>query len=246
MVNWKSGDSTNRLIAAIIAASPGNKIDYNAVAALFGQGATYDSIEGQCRKYRKMAEELRTDATKQRVSIAGTPRSRGKIGTRTPQEAQSRVTKPLSASPTKGKTGVTKTPNTPTKKRAKNNVEGSLMDADIESNNANVGAEPMNIIPSIEEAKFEPPTAKGLGSFVGVVVPTKVEEVTATDKEKEAMRSRRSQAPTQDSDTDDYVNSRENSPSAGRGRARTRRPRTASATAKYVGYDFGFVDEEFA
>lgn len=193
-----------------------------------------------------MAEELRADAAKQGVSIAGTPRGRGKIGTRTPREAQNRVTKPLSASPIKGKAGVTKTPNTPTNQRAKNNVEGSLMDADIESNNANVGAEPMNIIPSIEEAKFEPPTAQGLGSFVGVVIPTKVEEVTATDKEKEAMRSRRSQAPAQDSDTDDYVNSRENSPSAGRGRARTRRPRTASATAKYVGYDFGFVDEEFA
>lgn len=193
-----------------------------------------------------MAEQLRADAAKQSISTAGTPRGRGKTSTRTPREAQNKVTKPSSASPKKGKTGVMKTSTTPTKQRANNEMEGSLVDAAVESNNANAGAEPMSIIPSIEEANFEPPTAQNLGRFAGVVIQTKVESVTTTDKEKEAMRSRRSQAPAQDSDTDDYVNSRENSPSTERGRARTCRPRTASATARYAGYDFGFVDEELA
>lgn len=218
---------------------------------MFGQGATYDSIKGQCRKYHNMADELRADAAKQGKSIAGTPRGRGKTGSfRTPREAQNRVTKSLSASSTKDKTRAVNYLATPTKQDSLSQI-GDIQMEDGNTNTRastsaiNVEREPMDIIPSIEEAEFKPYPVDNMGSFVGVVIPTKG-EVTAVNKGKETTQYRRSQAPPCDSESDEYVDSRENSPSTGRGRARTRHPRTASATTKYAGYDFGFADEEHA
>lgn len=120
MVNWKSSESTDRLIASLIAAHPSLKVSstvpfqeynspytktntkdeqlqYDAMAAFFGQDATHDSIEARFRRYRRMAEELRHEAKGKGVEI---PRGGGRnaaIGSRsgpstprTPRTAGSR------------------------------------------------------------------------------------------------------------------------------------------------------------
>ncbi|KAJ9316374.1 hypothetical protein DTO271D3_3387 [Paecilomyces variotii] len=84
MVNWKSADATERLISALIAAHPSLKLDYNGMAAMYGRSASYDSIEGQFRKYRRQAEQLKSEAVANGVSVP--PRGRGNGGTpRTPR-----------------------------------------------------------------------------------------------------------------------------------------------------------------
>ncbi|PLB45244.1 hypothetical protein P170DRAFT_277704 [Aspergillus steynii IBT 23096] len=75
MVNWKNMESTDRLFGALIAAHPGIKLDYQGMATYFGQGATYDAIEGRFRRYRKMADELKTEALER--GITQVPRGRG-------------------------------------------------------------------------------------------------------------------------------------------------------------------------
>lgn len=60
-IDWKSQDSYQRLLAALVAAND-NSIDYKKVAYYFGQGATYDSIEGRFRIAKRMANELKREA----------------------------------------------------------------------------------------------------------------------------------------------------------------------------------------
>ncbi|MCJ1382716.1 hypothetical protein MMC17_005829 [Xylographa soralifera] len=67
MPNWQSAEAYKRLLAAIIAAHPDKKLlDYRRIATYFGDGATYDSIEGQFRKIRSeaalMKEEVESGA----------------------------------------------------------------------------------------------------------------------------------------------------------------------------------------
>ncbi|PKX89751.1 uncharacterized protein P174DRAFT_464158 [Aspergillus novofumigatus IBT 16806] len=103
MVNWKANESTDRLIAVLIAAHPGLKLEYQAMATLFGQGATYDAIEGRFRRYRKMADEVKADA----LSRGITELPRGRNGTtgsasssvtpRTPRGPRGGITKPSSS-----------------------------------------------------------------------------------------------------------------------------------------------------
>ncbi|GES58706.1 hypothetical protein ATEIFO6365_0004085700 [Aspergillus terreus] len=97
MVNWKTQESTDRLFASIIAAHPGLKLDYNTMAAMFGQGATYDAIEGRFRRYRKMAEELKAEARAN--GHTDVPRGRNTPSTtpRTPRGPRSGITKPTSS-----------------------------------------------------------------------------------------------------------------------------------------------------
>ncbi|EAW08474.1 uncharacterized protein ACLA_032090 [Aspergillus clavatus NRRL 1] len=133
MVNWKTTESTDRLIAALIAANPGLKLEYQAMATLFGQGATYDAIEGRFRRYRKMADELRSSA----LSRGITELPRGRNGTasasstpRTPRGPRGGITKPGSASSTgrSRKGGVKDVPGTPSRRGA-GRAGLSLMDA---------------------------------------------------------------------------------------------------------------------
>ncbi|OJD31986.1 uncharacterized protein BKCO1_4200073 [Diplodia corticola] len=60
-IDWKSQDSYQRLLAALVAAND-NSIDYKKVAYYFGQGATYDSIEGRFRIAKRMANDLKREA----------------------------------------------------------------------------------------------------------------------------------------------------------------------------------------
>ncbi|KAF9696417.1 hypothetical protein EKO04_005182 [Ascochyta lentis] len=69
-IQWKEAETKDRLLAAVIAASENLKM--NEVARLFGQGATYDAVEGQLRKAKKLAAELAADAAG-RAGPAATP-----------------------------------------------------------------------------------------------------------------------------------------------------------------------------
>ncbi|RHZ72344.1 hypothetical protein CDV55_104374 [Aspergillus turcosus] len=138
MVNWKANESTDRLIAVLIAAHPGLKVstsspphklqahspqlEYQAMATLFGQGATYDAIEGRFRRYRKMADEVKAEA----LSKGITELPRGRNGTtgsssgtpRTPRGPRGGITKPSSSSGTgrSRKSTVSQVLSTPTKR----------------------------------------------------------------------------------------------------------------------------------
>ncbi|KAB8265653.1 hypothetical protein BDV32DRAFT_144174 [Aspergillus pseudonomiae] len=122
VVNWENHESTNRLIASILAAHPDLKLDYHVMALVFGQGATYDSIEGRFRRYRKIADELRDEAHSRGItdipryagrnhasggSSASTPRTprgpRGGITKSTPSSSRSRNYR-HTQTPTKRKT----------------------------------------------------------------------------------------------------------------------------------------------
>ncbi|KAL2001446.1 hypothetical protein VTN02DRAFT_1762 [Thermoascus thermophilus] len=107
MVNWKAADATDRLFGSLIAAHPGLKLDYSTMAAMYGRGATYDAIEGRFRNYRKLAEELRSEATARGVTTV--PRSSGRSGTggaaprtpRTPRGPRNGVTKTPGSTPSR-------------------------------------------------------------------------------------------------------------------------------------------------
>lgn len=58
------------------------------MATMFGQGATYDAIEGRFRRYRKIADELRSEAHARGVDV-----SRAGAVPRTPRGPRSRVSK---------------------------------------------------------------------------------------------------------------------------------------------------------
>ncbi|EKG16070.1 hypothetical protein MPH_06764 [Macrophomina phaseolina MS6] len=78
-IDWKSQQSYQRLLAALVAASDGN-VDYKKVAYFFGQGATYDSIEGRFRIAKKMATTLKAEAEEEGRALPAT-RSKGAITT---------------------------------------------------------------------------------------------------------------------------------------------------------------------
>ncbi|CRG89787.1 hypothetical protein PISL3812_06826 [Talaromyces islandicus] len=58
MVNWKAPGANDRLMGALLAAHTEFKPNYHKIATVFGQGATYNSVEAQFRKYRKIADNL--------------------------------------------------------------------------------------------------------------------------------------------------------------------------------------------
>ncbi|KAJ4400320.1 hypothetical protein N0V91_008779 [Didymella pomorum] len=60
-IQWQEPGAKDRLLAAVIAAS--SNLDINEVVRLFGEGATYDAVEGQLRKAKKSAAALKEEAT---------------------------------------------------------------------------------------------------------------------------------------------------------------------------------------
>jgi hypothetical protein len=106
------------------------------MATLFGQGATYDAIEGRFRRYRKMADEVKADA----LSRGITELPRGRNGTtgsasssvtpRTPRGPRGGITKPSSSTGRSRKSTVSQVLSTPTKRgqgRGSNSNNGSGM-----------------------------------------------------------------------------------------------------------------------
>ncbi|EKG18328.1 hypothetical protein MPH_04410 [Macrophomina phaseolina MS6] len=81
-IDWKSQESYQRLLAALVAAND-NSIDYKKVAYYFGQGATYDSIEGRFRIAKRMANDLKREAEEEGRQM---PTSRARSTTSTPRK----------------------------------------------------------------------------------------------------------------------------------------------------------------
>ncbi|GAQ11553.1 hypothetical protein ALT_8874 [Aspergillus lentulus] len=124
MVNWKANESTDRLIAVLIAAHPGLKLEYQAMATLFGQGATYDAIEGRFRRYRKMADEVKADALSRGITelprgrngTTGGGSSSSSVTPRTPRGPRGGITKPSSSTGRSRKSTISQVLSTPTKR----------------------------------------------------------------------------------------------------------------------------------
>ena len=60
-INWKAPETYQRLLAAMHAASPQKAQNYARIAALFGDGATYDAIEGRFRIIKRDAARLEAE-----------------------------------------------------------------------------------------------------------------------------------------------------------------------------------------
>ncbi|KAI4121021.1 MAG: hypothetical protein LQ338_006608 [Usnochroma carphineum] len=56
-VNWKDSKAFERLLAAMVAAQD-MKLDYRKIATMYGEGATYDAIEGRFRIIKRQAAKL--------------------------------------------------------------------------------------------------------------------------------------------------------------------------------------------
>ncbi|KAH8805948.1 hypothetical protein F5884DRAFT_755497 [Xylogone sp. PMI_703] len=59
MPNWKTYESSVRLLAAIIAAHPGLKLNYEETAKYYGDGAGYKTIWSRCAKIKETAQAFR-------------------------------------------------------------------------------------------------------------------------------------------------------------------------------------------
>ncbi|KAL5052125.1 hypothetical protein BDW71DRAFT_202256 [Aspergillus fruticulosus] len=192
MVNWKDADNRYRLVAALIATNPGIKFEYHAIAAIFGKGATRDSIQHQIRSIKATAEKIKAEAAKNGVDVSNL----ASVRSTAPITSRSRVTKPSGTPSTgKGKKSAIKGFTTPTQSGSRKSAANSLMgaifvdsdkdepgadenDADgakVKTENADAG-----IIHSIEGDD---------GHVVGVVVPVKQEDVFSTSAGREKPSS---------------------------------------------------------
>ncbi|KLJ06307.1 hypothetical protein EMPG_10291 [Blastomyces silverae] len=112
-ITWDK-KAIERIIGALLAAHPGFTPNYSAIAAYFGQSATYDSIQGRFRAYHKVAEEMRRDNPEPAGSRTPVRRTTG----------NGRVSKPSSTP--KGRR--TLAPLTPTKS-GKTKLENGVLEA---------------------------------------------------------------------------------------------------------------------
>ncbi|KAF8245751.1 hypothetical protein K440DRAFT_633017 [Wilcoxina mikolae CBS 423.85] len=118
-VVW-TAEKYQRLLAATIAAHPGMKLNYHAIATIFGEGATYDTIETRFRTVKATGKQLAAEVASGERPAEATP---------TPRKRKA-IAGDANPSPTKRK-GVTKnittirkssshegTPETPWKRKA--------------------------------------------------------------------------------------------------------------------------------
>ncbi|KAF9886626.1 hypothetical protein FE257_011266 [Aspergillus nanangensis] len=150
MVNWKASDATDRLVAAMIAAHPSIKLDYKAMAVMFGQEATYDAIEGRFRRYRKMAEDLKAEASSQGVTDLSRGRGSNSTGStpRTPRGPRGGITKPGSSGRSR-KSQASQNMTSPSKRGKRSGM--SVMDAislDDNDNGSDVYSGPLPLFAS--------------------------------------------------------------------------------------------------
>ncbi|KAL4884401.1 hypothetical protein BJY04DRAFT_215370 [Aspergillus karnatakaensis] len=239
MVNWRDANNQYRLIAVLIASLPNTKLDYHMMAALFGQDATYDSIQYQFRGYKTMATEIRAEATARGVRLTNLPSVKG---TRTPRTPGSRsgVTKSSASSTGKGRTGATKDMGTPIKPGSRKasdavKMEVILIDTDDEEikelkSDVKLKTEPGMILPSIENSDPSDEANHTPGSMVSVVIPVKVEHPSTPTRGRPTGRTRRSTAPSKDVNGDEDMFRNESSPTPNRGRGRPRAPRRVVAS----------------
>ncbi|KAE8165579.1 hypothetical protein BDV40DRAFT_297285 [Aspergillus tamarii] len=150
VVNWKNHESTERLIGSLLAAHPDLKLDYHAMAVMFGQGATYDSIESRFRRYRKAADELRDEAHGRGISDiprnAGRSYSSGRSTTSTPRTPRARRGGITKSTPSSSRTRNYR--QTPTKQNTKPGT--AVMDA-IYVNDVDTEDEESKVKPEIHD-----------------------------------------------------------------------------------------------
>ncbi|KAL8868583.1 MAG: hypothetical protein Q9174_004896 [Haloplaca sp. 1 TL-2023] len=79
-VNWKEMENVLRLYAADMAVNGAKGRDYKKMAAFFGKGATYDTIEGKCRSIRKIAAMLEEEYNKTNGEASPAPNTNGEAG----------------------------------------------------------------------------------------------------------------------------------------------------------------------
>ncbi|KAF1351728.1 hypothetical protein EJ07DRAFT_183613 [Lizonia empirigonia] len=93
-IQWKLPEAKDRLLSTVTGST--SNLDMNEVARLFGQGATYDAIEGQLRKAKKLANELKQEAAGRQGPALAASRSKKTKATASPAKTSvkgARVTK---------------------------------------------------------------------------------------------------------------------------------------------------------
>lgn len=126
-VNWKDPDAFTRLLAAMVAAQD-MKLDYRKIASMYGNGATYDSIEGRFRIIKKEAAALKAEVDNGDRPEAPT---RGAVSANiTPRKPKSATHTPKKEKTLGGRVG--KSNGTPGKKRG-NGVKGIKEEPDSNS-----------------------------------------------------------------------------------------------------------------
>ncbi|MCJ1397943.1 hypothetical protein MMC11_001139 [Xylographa trunciseda] len=120
MPNWQSAEAYKRLLAAIVAAHPDKKLlDYRRIATYFGDGATYDSIEGQFRKIRTEAAIMKQEVD-DGTRAQAPPRGNKKESCDTPKKVRKQRNSPKKTDTVlAGRVSKSKS-LTPTKKRGAN------------------------------------------------------------------------------------------------------------------------------
>ncbi|KAI9750823.1 MAG: hypothetical protein M1835_001338 [Candelina submexicana] len=108
-VDWKKPEAYNRLLAAVMAAHD-MKLDYRKIASMYGEGATYDAIEGRFRIVKKEAQVLKEEL---------------ESGVRAPAPARGQ---PVSSNRTNGNAS---TSTTPKKARKGNGVKSESSSSSI-------------------------------------------------------------------------------------------------------------------
>ncbi|KAL4872734.1 hypothetical protein BDV12DRAFT_193078 [Aspergillus spectabilis] len=245
MVNWKDPNNLYRLVAVLIAANPSMKFDYHAMAVLFGQGATYDSIQWQLRGYKTLAGQLRAEAAEKGVDHFNPNTARGRAAStpKTPRGLRGGITKTATSSARKSKKSTSKVMGTPTKARSRKfagdfKMEAILIDNDNEDimdfkAEAKIESDIETILPSIERPDLDLADANTPNFMIGVIIPVKREDVTnnrPSTPTRSKPRSRRSPAPSKDVDGDEHMISCQGSPSVKRGCGRPRASRCVIAS----------------
>jgi len=92
------------------------QLDYKEIARMYGEGATYNSIEHKFRAFRKEAEVLREEADKESTKDAGPSGSADASNPSSPNKPQTIPAK-RGRPPKNGKTPGKDAPKTPAKKK---------------------------------------------------------------------------------------------------------------------------------
>ncbi|CAF9927663.1 MAG: hypothetical protein HETSPECPRED_006641 [Heterodermia speciosa] len=141
MPNWKTAESYQRLLAAMVA-SQDLKLNFRQIAKYYGEGTTYNSIEGRFRIIKEQAKVLKAAVDNDEPSPAISYDNSGNGSESTPTKARGTKNTPT---PKKdrvlsGRVGKNSTPSKAPKLTSRESgevLEMLGMDGTIEVNNGN-------------------------------------------------------------------------------------------------------------
>ncbi|KAI9652400.1 MAG: hypothetical protein M1831_006809 [Alyxoria varia] len=152
-IDWKSPESYSRLLAAMVAAQD-MKLNYKKIADMFGEGATYDAIEGRFRIIKREAQKLKGEIDEGRRELAPNRGGKAQVTPRKPRTPQTnrvldhdavldgRVTKSTNSTPSKKSSW-----------RNKNEIlENSTSNSTVSTNGTNSSHEDMMMHPFMANA----------------------------------------------------------------------------------------------